>query len=82
VTAPRSEPAADAAIGVACRTLHLPTVRAEAAPTADQAARDRLTHRAYLAELLACEVDACDARRRDRRVKEAHFPRIKRLDQV
>lgn len=81
MTAPRSEPAADAAIGAACRTLHLPTVHAEAGPTADQAARDRLTHRAYLAELLTCEVDARDARRRDRRVREAHFPRVKRLDQ-
>jgi DNA replication protein DnaC len=69
VTAPLTEPAADAAIGAACRTLHLPTVRAEAAPTADAAARDRLTHRGFLAELLTCEVD------------EARFPRIKRLDQ-
>jgi DNA replication protein DnaC len=81
VIAPRSEPAAEAAIGAACRTLHLPTVRAEAGPTADGAARDRLTHRAFLAELLTCEVDARDARRRDRRIKEAHFPRPKRLDQ-
>jgi DNA replication protein DnaC len=81
VTAPLSEPAAEAAIGAACRTLHLPTVRAEAGPTADGATRDRLTHRAFLAELLTCEVDARDARRRDRRIKEAHFPRPKRLDQ-
>jgi DNA replication protein DnaC len=80
VTAPRSEPAADAAIGAACRTLHLPTVRAEAGPTAEAAARDRLTHRAYLAELLTLEVDARDARRHDRRVKEAKFPRLKRLE--
>jgi DNA replication protein DnaC len=80
VTAPRSEPAADAAIGAACRTLHLPTVREQAGELAEQAARQRLTHRAYLAELLTCEVDARDARRRDRRVKEAHFPRIKRLE--
>jgi DNA replication protein DnaC len=80
VTAPRSEPAADAAIGAACRTLHLPTVRAEAGPTADQAARDRLTHRGFLAELLTCEVDARDARRRERRIHEARFPRIKRLE--
>jgi DNA replication protein DnaC len=81
VTAPLTEPAADAAIGAACRTLHLPTVRAEAAPTADAAARDRLTHRGFLAELLTCEVDARDARRRERRIHEARFPRIKRLDQ-
>ena len=76
-----TEAAADAAIGAACRTLHLPTVRDLAGELADAAARDRLTHRAYLAELLTCEVGARDARRRDRRVKEAHFPRTKRLDQ-
>jgi len=75
-----TEPAADAAIGAACQLLHLPTVRAQAGELADAAARDRLTHRAYLAEFLSAETDARDARRRDRRVKEARFPRVKRLD--
>ena len=42
------ESAAEAAIGAACKALHLPTVRAEAAPLADTAAKERLTHRAYL----------------------------------
>ena len=79
MTAPLTEPAA-AAITAAARSLHLPTVRAEAAPLADAAARDRLTHRAYLAELLSAEVDARDSRRRLRRRKEARFPRIKTLD--
>jgi DNA replication protein DnaC len=81
VTTPTlTEPAADAAIGAACRTLHLPTVRAQAPELADAAARHRLTHRAYLAELLSAEVDTRDTRRRDRRIKEARFPRSKRLD--
>src|SRR6266487_3422023 len=52
---------------------------AQAVELADQAAHDRLTHRAYLAELLSAETDTRDARRRDRRVKEAKFPRVKRL---
>jgi DNA replication protein DnaC len=80
VTRALTEPAADAAVGAACRTLHLPTVRALAGELADAAARDRLTHRAYLAELLSAEVDDRDTRRRDRRTKEARFPRIKRLE--
>jgi DNA replication protein DnaC len=75
-----TEPAAEAAIGAACRSLHLPTVRELAGELADAAARDRLTHRAYLAELLSAETDARDTRRRDRRIKEARFPRVKRLD--
>jgi DNA replication protein DnaC len=75
-----SEPAAEAAIGAACRVLHLPTVRTEAGPLADQAAKGRLTHRAYLAEILSAEVDERDARRRTRRLLEARFPRLKRLE--
>jgi DNA replication protein DnaC len=73
-------PAAQAAIGAACRALHLPTVRTEAARIADAAARERLTHQAYLAEVLTAECDDRDARRRIRRVLEAKFPRAKRLE--
>jgi len=75
-----SDPAAEAAIGAACHTLHLPTVRDQAARIADAAARERLSHRAFLAEVLAAECDDRQARRRIRRVNEAKFPRHKRLD--
>jgi DNA replication protein DnaC len=75
-----TEPAAEAAIGAACRALHLPTVRAEAGPLADAAAKERVTHRAYLAEVLSAEVDQRDSRRRTRRLLEARFPRLKRLE--
>jgi hypothetical protein len=51
-----TDPAADAAIGAACATLHLPTVRTEAARIAEAAARERLTHRAFLAEVLTAGV--------------------------
>ncbi len=72
-------PAAEAASGAACRELHLPTVRGEAARIADAAARERLSHKAFLAEVLTAECDDRDARRRVRRVLEAKFPRAKRL---
>lgn len=75
-----TEPAAEAAIVAACRALHLPTVRADAAGLADTAAKEQLTHRAFLAEVLAAEVDERDGRRRARRVVEARFPRLKRLE--
>ena len=77
----RTDEAAEAAIGAACRVLHLPTVRDEAARMAELAAKERLTHRAYLAEVLAAEVDERDGRRRARRVVEARFPRTKRLSE-
>lgn len=75
-----TEAAAEAAIGAACRCLHLPTVRAEAAALADAAAKERVTHRGFLAELLSAEVDERDRQRRGRRIHEARFPRIKRLE--
>ena len=75
-----SDPAADAAITAACTLLSLPTIRTQAGPLADAAARERLTHKAYLAEVLSAECDDRDARRRLRRVKEAKFPRPKRLE--
>jgi len=67
------------AIDVATRTLHLPTVRASAVELATAAVRDRLTHLGYLAELLSVEVEDREARRRERRIAEARFPRTKRL---
>jgi len=74
-----TDPVAEVAIGAACRALHLPTVGGEAARIADAAARERLSHKAYLAEVLTAECDDRDARRRIRRVNEAKFPRTKRL---
>jgi DNA replication protein DnaC len=74
-----SDTAALAAIGAAARELHLPTVRDQAARLAETAVRERHTHLAYLAEILAAETDDRAARRRARRVGEARFPRLKRL---
>jgi DNA replication protein DnaC len=74
-----TEQAAMLAIDGACRDLRLPTVRARHAELADGAARDRLTHRAFLAEVLGAEVEERDGRRRERRIADARFPRVKRL---
>lgn len=75
-----SDAAAQAAIAAACKTLFLPTIRDQAAGLAQAAARERLTHQAYLAEVLSAECDDRETRRRIRRVKEAKFPRSKRLE--
>jgi hypothetical protein len=44
-----------------------------------KAVRERHTHLAYLAEILAAETDDRASRRRARRIGEARFPRLKRL---
>ena len=74
-----SDPAAEAAVHAAAKTLQLPTIRDQAIPMAEAAAKQRLTHKAFLAEILTAECDERDARRRLRRVNEAKFPRTKRL---
>lgn len=74
-----TEQAALLAIDGACRELRLPTIRAQHAELAEAAARERLSHRAFLAEVLGAEVEERDGRRRERRIAEARFPRLKRL---
>lgn len=75
----RSEDAARTAVQTAAKALFLPTVRAQAEPLAHAAAKQRLTHTGFLAEILTAECDERDARKRMRRVNEAKFPRTKRL---
>ena len=79
MNATMSDTAAGAAVQAAARSLQLPTVRAQADELAEAAARDGATHRGYLAELLAAEVDERAERRRIRRTREARFPRPKQL---
>ena len=74
-----SDTAALAAIGAATRDLQLPRLRLEAARLADDAQRQHATYLGFLAEALSVEVDHRQERRRQRRVQEAKFPRIKRL---
>ena len=58
-----AESAADAAIETAAKTLQLPTIRAQAGVMAAAAAKQRLSHKAFLAEMLNAECDERDARR-------------------
>jgi hypothetical protein len=74
-----AEPGHGAAIAAATKTLQLPTIRAQAGQLAAAAAKQRLSHKALLAEALTAECDERDARRRIRLVHEAKFPRTKRL---
>ncbi|WP_240437694.1 ATP-binding protein [Sciscionella marina] len=76
-----SDAAAQAAIDAAARDLHLPTIRTEAARLAEIAGRERQTYLAFLAEVLAAEVDERGERRRTRWIAEAKFPRLKRLSE-
>ncbi len=63
----------------ACRELHLPTVGARAEALAQEATRGGETHLGFLAAVLEAECEDRAERRRQRRLAEAHFPRLKRL---
>ena len=79
MTTKMTDTAAVAAIGAASRELRLPTVRQEAERLAEVALRSQAGYLPYLAEVLAAELDDRAERRRQRRVHEARFPRVKRL---
>ncbi|WP_045748290.1 IS21-like element helper ATPase IstB [Actinoplanes rectilineatus] len=74
-----TEQAADAAVDSACRLLRLPTIRSQFGELAEAAARDQMTYRGFLAELLMAECDDRARRRSERRIKAAAFPRDKNL---
>ena len=73
-----TEEAADTAVDQACRMLRLPTIRTQFSEMAEAAAREQLTYRGFLAELLMAECDDRARRRSERRIKAAGFPRQNR----
>src|SRR5438552_7686878 len=64
-----------------CKVLHLPTVGGQCGTLAAQAVRERHTHLGYLEALLAAEVDERERHAIARRLKDAHLPRVKTLDE-
>ncbi len=75
-----TDTAADAAIDQACRILRLPTIRDRHGEVAAAAARQQASYKGFLVELLALECDDREARRKARLVREAGFPRPKRIE--
>jgi DNA replication protein DnaC len=74
-----TDTAAAAAIQAAALELRLPAIREHARRLATEAQRAKATYLGFLAEVLGVEVDDRAERRRQRRIHEARFPRIKRL---
>lgn len=82
-TKPRGRPAETAALtGIdgACRTLRLPTIRGRIGDMITAAEREQQSYAGFLADALLAECDDRDERRRTRRMREANFPRDKRLE--
>ncbi len=76
-----TEQAATAAIDQGCRMLRLPTIRDRFSEIAAAAQREQLSYLGFLSELVIAECDDRTQRRAQRRIRDAGFPRPKRLDE-
>ena len=77
--APKTQ-ALEALIEAHARELHLPAIRARFRALATEATREQQTPLAYLAALLEAEVQERAERREHRRLTDARFPILKRLE--
>jgi DNA replication protein DnaC len=70
-----------AAVEQQCRVLRLPAVAEQCAPLAEEAVKQRQTYLRYLEALLAVELEERERNTIARRIKDAHLPRTKTLDE-
>lgn len=71
----------DAIIKQQCKALRMPTMALQFSTLAEQAVREKKTHTGYLEALLTVEVEERERNTIDRRIKEAHLPRVKTLEE-
>jgi DNA replication protein DnaC len=64
-----------------CKVLRMPTIAAQCTQLAEQAVRERRTHLGYLEALLQAELEEREQRLIERRIHEAHLPRVKTLEE-
>ena len=70
----------EAAVRQQCKLLRMPTVSAQCVKLSDEAVRAKRNHLGYLEALLAAELDERERNTVERRIREAHLPRVKTLD--
>ena len=80
MSAPAKTQALEALVEAHARELHLPAIRQRFQGLATEAVREQQTPLAYLAALLETEVQERAERREKRRLLDARFPLIKRLE--
>lgn len=69
------------AIQQQCKALRLPTVAGQCGRLAEQAQREQRPYLGYLEALLAAEVEERERHVVGRRLREAHLPRVKTLEE-
>ena len=76
-----SEGLAESAVKQHCKQLHLPTVAAQCTRLVTAAQREEQGYLGYLSALLQAEVEEREEKAIGRRIKEAHLPRLKTLEE-
>jgi DNA replication protein DnaC len=82
-TEPREQVAtlAETVIKAHCKQLHLPTIAGQCARLAEQAEREQHSYLGYLDALLQAELEERERNTVARRLKDAHLPRVKTLEE-
>jgi DNA replication protein DnaC len=64
-----------------CKPLHLPTVSGQCASLAEAAVREHQSYLGYLDALLLAELEEREQHTVQRRIRDAHLPRVKTLEE-
>jgi DNA replication protein DnaC len=71
----------EASIKQHCKVLRTPAIASQFVSLAEQAIKESQTHYGYLEALLAAEIEERERNTVERRIREAHLPRFKTLDE-
>ena len=71
----------EATIKAHCKVLRMPMMAAQFGTLADQAIREKKSHVGYLEALLLAEVEERERNTIERRLRDAHLPRLKTLEE-
>ena len=71
----------EATIKAHCKALRMPMIATQFGSMAEQAIREKKSHIGYLEALLVAEFEERERNTIERRIKEAHLPRVKTLEE-
>jgi len=76
-----TEPLQEATIKQQCKLLRIPMVASQFVALAEEALKEQQNHFGYLEALLAAEIEERERNTIERRIREAHLPRVKTLEE-
>ena len=71
----------EATIKQYCKALRMPMIGMQFSSLAEQAVKEKKTHTGYLEALLTAEIEERERNTIERRIKEAHLPRVKTVEE-